>query len=67
MRTLIGNLLENAIKFTPEGGMVQLELGRSVDAIYLRVIDTGIGIPAGRCTKPVFALLPRTECFNLFG
>jgi two-component system, cell cycle sensor histidine kinase PleC len=40
------NLLSNAIKFTPEGGMVKVEAGMAADRLYLRVTDTGMGIPA---------------------
>jgi signal transduction histidine kinase len=41
----ISNLLANAIKFTPEGGMVSLVADRVAEGIRIRVADTGIGIP----------------------
>ncbi|HHH81705.1 MAG TPA: ATP-binding protein, partial [Chloroflexi bacterium] len=40
-----GNLLENAIKYTPTGGRVCLEAGAEGDQIILQVSDTGPGIP----------------------
>jgi len=38
------NLLDNAIKYTPDGGEVRLTAERSTDATVVRVSDTGIGI-----------------------
>ncbi len=46
LRQMIGNLLENAIKYTPSGGTVRLEARHEADQIILRVSDTGPGIPA---------------------
>ncbi len=46
LRQVVDNLLGNAIKFTPAGGAVSVEVrADGVDAV-LRVSDTGIGIPA---------------------
>lgn len=42
---MIGNLLENAIRYTPEGGHVRLELTIVGPDAALSVVDTGIGIP----------------------
>lgn len=39
------NLLNNAIKFTPEGGVVTLRLRTEHSELRGEVIDTGIGIP----------------------
>jgi signal transduction histidine kinase len=42
----IGNLLDNAIKYTPEGGTILLRVKRLEDAIEVMVRDSGPGIPA---------------------
>jgi two-component system phosphate regulon sensor histidine kinase PhoR len=47
LRQLVNNLLENAIKYTPEGGDIKVQLEVSEDLLLLRVSDSGIGIPAG--------------------
>jgi len=45
----IANLVDNAVKFTPEGGQVQLSLAREGDEGVVRVRDTGPGIAAAEC------------------
>jgi two-component system sensor histidine kinase QseC len=44
--TLVKNLLDNACKYTPEGGQVRVTVGKHRDGIMLRVEDSGPGIPA---------------------
>ena len=46
LRQMVRNVLDNAIKYTPSGGKVYVELDRSGEEVLLRVSDTGIGIPA---------------------
>lgn len=40
--------LTNAMKFTPPGGRVVVTVARDDDQMALRVVDTGVGIPADR-------------------
>jgi signal transduction histidine kinase len=41
----LGNLIDNAIKFTPTGGQVDVSLGLRAGRIEIGVSDTGCGIP----------------------
>ena len=41
------NLLDNAFKYSPDGGDVYVEVRSEVGGVLLRVRDQGIGIPAG--------------------
>jgi two-component system OmpR family sensor kinase len=45
LRILVRNLLDNAIKYTPSGGTVDLEVRRTEGALVLSVDDSGPGIP----------------------
>jgi PAS domain S-box-containing protein len=45
LKEILYNLLNNAVKFTPEGGRVWIEAGREGDTLHISVCDTGIGIP----------------------
>jgi signal transduction histidine kinase len=42
---LLSNLVGNAVKFTPRGGAVSVELSEADDAVVIEVRDTGPGIP----------------------
>jgi two-component system, OmpR family, sensor kinase len=46
LRRMLLNLLDNAIKYTPSGGTVNIECVREGGEYILRVTDTGAGIPA---------------------
>jgi len=45
LHLVLGSLVSNAIKFTPEEGSITVEVGREDDRVVVRVSDTGIGIP----------------------
>jgi signal transduction histidine kinase len=45
MRHVIANLVDNAVKYTPPGGRVQLRARREGGEVILEVQDTGMGIP----------------------
>ncbi|MBS0394952.1 MAG: sensor histidine kinase N-terminal domain-containing protein [Proteobacteria bacterium] len=42
---IVGNLLENALRYSPEGGVVRLRAERDGEALALEVIDEGPGLP----------------------
>ncbi|MDW8269146.1 MAG: HAMP domain-containing sensor histidine kinase [Anaerolineae bacterium] len=46
MMQVLNNLVTNAIRFTPAGGRITLAAAADTDRVYLRVSDTGVGIPA---------------------
>ncbi len=45
MRQAFANLLDNALKYTPEGGSVRLACSVESGRVTVRVSDTGMGIP----------------------
>lgn len=46
LREVVGNLIDNAIKYTPAGGQVEVGLTQQDANYQITVKDTGIGIPA---------------------
>ena len=46
LRQIVANLIDNAVKYSPDGGDVVIRLERSGNAVRFAVIDTGLGIPA---------------------
>jgi len=46
LQTVLGNLLDNAVKFTAEGGRVTLGVHPEAGTVVVTVADTGVGIPA---------------------
>jgi signal transduction histidine kinase len=46
VRQIIGNLVDNAIRYTPDGGSVTVYSRRTSTGIEIGVRDTGAGIPA---------------------
>ena len=62
---VVANLLDNAAKYTPPAGRIELSLIPDSDTVALKVRDSGIGIPADRLDS-IFDLFSPGEC-NLPG
>lgn len=57
---VVGNLLNNAAKYTPEGGRIEISAEAAGDTALITVSDSGIGIDAGMQTK-IFELFAQAE------
>ncbi len=57
---IISNLLNNAAKYTPRGGNIELVAESAGDEVLIRVIDSGIGIPAAMLPK-IFDLFTQVD------
>ena len=44
LKSLIGNLISNALRYTPPQGVITLALHKKTDHVLIQVVDTGIGI-----------------------
>ena len=51
LEQVIANLIDNAVKYTPAGGQVDIDIDRAGDDAVLRVHDTGLGIPMDELPK----------------
>ncbi|MBN1953494.1 MAG: cyclic nucleotide-binding domain-containing protein [Anaerolineae bacterium] len=63
-------LLDNAIKFTPGGGDVKIEVFENGGWVGSRIIDPGVGIPAGqleRIFEPFTRVRPEGQLFGGIG
>lgn len=45
LERMLGNLIENALRFTPKAGRVTLAGHAATDGVVLEITDTGVGIP----------------------
>jgi signal transduction histidine kinase len=56
----VGNILSNAIKFTPKGGLVSLSVEPRADEILVRVSDSGTGMEPSEVQK-IFGRFERLD------
>ncbi len=46
IRQVLANLVDNAVKFTPAGGRIEIGASAAETGVAIRITDTGMGIPA---------------------
>jgi PAS domain S-box-containing protein len=51
LRQVLLNLVDNAVKYSPDGGRVQVELARRDNGLRVAVSDQGLGIPHGELQR----------------
>jgi len=61
---VIQNLIENSIKFTPEGGIVEIDLIKEKDLVTVKVSDSGCGIEQNELST-IFDRYNQGSSFNI--
>ncbi len=51
LRILINNLVDNAVRYTPEGGLVDISIQPRLGGVVVAVDDSGPGIPEAEMTR----------------
>lgn len=51
LQELLGNLIDNALRYAPEGGTVTVGCGEDADGAWLRIEDNGRGVPESEREK----------------
>jgi signal transduction histidine kinase len=70
LRQAVANLVQNAVKFSPHGGEVLVEVARAADRVRFVVYDQGPGVAPGeaeRIFEPLFHAATRGEAARLPG
>jgi len=57
---IISNLLNNASKYTPNGGEIELSVRREGDSVAISVHDNGLGVPSD-CLDDVFQMFNQVD------
>jgi signal transduction histidine kinase/DNA-binding response OmpR family regulator len=57
---VIGNLLNNASKYTPNGGQIELSVRRDGESVLIEVKDNGLGVPSN-CLDDVFQMFNQVD------
>jgi CheY-like chemotaxis protein/anti-sigma regulatory factor (Ser/Thr protein kinase) len=57
---VVGNLLNNAVKYTPQGGRIAISLRREASQAVIAISDTGLGIPRDKQAE-VFQLFAQVD------
>jgi signal transduction histidine kinase len=60
LRQVLANLVDNAVKFSPDGATVTVEARQAGGAVEVRVVDEGIGVPADERER-IFRKFHRAE------
>jgi len=66
LRVVLDNLVDNAVRYTPPGGRVDVSVREAEGAVLIDVSDTGPGIPAGDLEK-VFSRFYRVPATGIEG
>lgn len=51
LRQVFINIIDNALKYTPEGGIINIEVSQVEENIVIKISDNGCGIPARHLAK----------------
>jgi CheY-like chemotaxis protein len=60
LEQIISNLLNNASKYTPNGGNIELSVRREGDFVAISVSDNGLGVPSN-CLDDVFQMFNQVD------
>ena len=67
LRHIISNLLDNAVKYSPDTEIIDFKLSYKYNTVTFEIIDSGIGIPLEEQTKLFYSFYRATNVGKISG